>query len=653
MASFSYERLGESNESTSFSRNKNRRDSLRRSYGANDQTRHHGSETDQQISLADSRRPCQRIGFDRSIGMLCIVLHESCYSAAFYMLVPGLYYMRDGGPLKYTDNQAAAIILVFTGFAFFLPLIGGIIGDIALGRYKAILYGAVMQFLGMVILLIYAILVYVDNTGAGPQLSIPVAKFLFITSLCLIALGLGFNKANVTIFGAGQLYDTTFSAQKIQSYYRWYMFAINLGRLLAFCPISMFLLNYVPVPPKTSHNTSTVEPTAGTYHKDILAIVANVIQVVFVGAGIFIFMIGKARYKMIKPSGGNHMYYIFCFTRHDRRMNELAAYNSVHKEYRDQMNIYKRAIFRLTLIMAALISLYAIYEAVAYQKISIFMLQFIELSQPIGITVHLPLPFMNAFSCLVVVFSVPLLECLASKQQSADDVPEAEIDDVIAQWAKDDGTGNKKPSSVMRRASISKYFGSRTRNFSSISGGFNADALNEQLRRQIAEDISITKHRRDLLVRMGIGLICAAIVALCAGILETMRKKYTLSVFCQVPQYVIMGIGEVAEISAYEFASTESLPGLQGFTIGMFISTYGLGCFIAYFCYVAESGSLIDLKDLNDIQMEDVYFGHSVLMILVTLAFTILARQYLIEHKCRLEEPKCPYSADTEEGNFA
>jgi hypothetical protein len=72
--------------------------------------------------------------------------------------------------------------LLFPGVAFFLPLIGGIIGDVVLGRYKAILYGTVMEFFGMVILLIFAVLVYVDNTG-GPEFSIPVSREISILTL--------------------------------------------------------------------------------------------------------------------------------------------------------------------------------------------------------------------------------------------------------------------------------------------------------------------------------------------------------------------------------------------------------------------------------------------------------------------------------------
>lgn len=72
---------------------------------------------------------------------------------------------------------------------------------------------------------------------------------------------------------------------------------------MAFCPISMFLVNYVPYNETPYHNMSRISVPDVVRHKDLLAIGAGVLQVIFVGLGIFIFMIGKAKYKMIEPSG--------------------------------------------------------------------------------------------------------------------------------------------------------------------------------------------------------------------------------------------------------------------------------------------------------------------------------------------------------------
>jgi hypothetical protein len=138
-----------------------------------------------------------------------------------------------------------------------------------------------------------------------------------------------------------------------------------------------------------------------------------------------------------------------------------------------------------------------------FQKISIFMLQFKELSQPAGISVHLPLPFMNTFSTLVIVLSIPLLECFARRRRSAADVKEEEIDAVIAQWMEDEENGNTRPSAARYQASITNHFGARRRNYISISSGFNVDDADADVRRCIAEDISVAKYRRDALIRMG------------------------------------------------------------------------------------------------------------------------------------------------------
>lgn len=72
----------------------------------------------------------------------------------------------------------------------------------------------------------------------------------------------------------------------------------------------MFLVNYVPSdreptgkPHRNMSVISTAVPLDEVRNKDLLAIGASILQVVFVGLGIFIFMIGKAKYKMLEPSG--------------------------------------------------------------------------------------------------------------------------------------------------------------------------------------------------------------------------------------------------------------------------------------------------------------------------------------------------------------
>jgi dipeptide/tripeptide permease len=51
---------------------------------------------------------------------------------------------------------------------------------------------------------------------------------LLIASLVLVAFGMGFVKANVNPFGAGQLQETGGSVEKIQAYFRWYVVQLAL-----------------------------------------------------------------------------------------------------------------------------------------------------------------------------------------------------------------------------------------------------------------------------------------------------------------------------------------------------------------------------------------------------------------------------------------
>jgi hypothetical protein len=135
--------------------------------------------------------------------------------------------------------------------------------------------------------------------------------------------------------------------------------------------------------------------------------------------------------------------------------------------------------------------------------VSIFMLQFKELSQPAGLTMHLPLTFMHTFSTLVLIFCVPFLECFFSRRLSADDVTEAAIDAVIAQWVEENETGNTTPAVARHQSSITKLFRARRKRFTSLTRRFDLDTCNEDVRQRIAEDISVTKYRRDILIRMG------------------------------------------------------------------------------------------------------------------------------------------------------
>ena len=66
------------------------------------------------------------------------------------------------------------------------------------------------------------------------------------------------------------------------------------------------------------------------------------------------------------------------------------------------------------------------------QLFTIFGMQFQKLSQPDSLKYSLPNTFMNTFSTLVIIISVPLLARYGGRRYSIDDVTDEEIDKTIA-----------------------------------------------------------------------------------------------------------------------------------------------------------------------------------------------------------------------------
>ncbi|XP_064626341.1 uncharacterized protein LOC135487005 isoform X2 [Lineus longissimus] len=622
------------------------------------------------------------VGFDRSFGLTCIVLHECLHSAAFYMIVPGLlYFVRSRDMLS--DGWAVIVTLIFAGVAFFLPLIGGIIGDTVMGRYTAVLFGTVIELIGMVILLIYSIIMHFKG---NIKLQWDMLSML-IVSLVLVAFGMGFIKANVNPFGAGQLQETGGSAEKIQAYFRWYTFAINFGKLLAFFPVALLLnksqMNVTDTTNSSAVPFTTFTPTIptivttlvpnittktalemenGTFQpveildvfdaedgdRDYKAVIATTIQVCFVGVAIFIFMMGKAKYKMVPPTGGKHMDYIFCFYR--RRFSPYMYHE--HHEYIAKMQKYQKMVFRITFITAALFAMYIFYEAIYFQLLSTFMLQARELAQPIP-NVNLPLPFMNTFQNVIIIVSIPILERCCNCEKK-DYVSKEEVE---AEAAKKSTVERINKTLVDRSDDPNIVSISQTRHRgATVQAEDSTESVvvpvSDEVKQQIALELAARKRRKTLLTRMCIGMVFAALVALSAGILESVRKWRVAnnlekpSLFWQLPQYVLMGIAEVfGVISAYEFAFTESFPGVQGFTTGMFISSYGLGSFVALFLYLglSDNSSTGDLNpNLNEMNLDGSYYGLSATMVILLILFYILGQQYQCKGTEHLTEPKHP-----------
>jgi len=158
-------------------------------------------------------------------GIPCILTTEASERFSFYgmsaiLVIFMTTYLRDSnGTLDVMgDEPAKAWFHWFTSAAYFMPLIGAVISDIWLGKFKTIIWFSILYCVG------FAVLVY-DQTRLG-----------LTGGLILIAMASGIIKpclsANVgDQFGASNKHLLTKA-------YGWFYFSVNLGACFSmyYCP---------------------------------------------------------------------------------------------------------------------------------------------------------------------------------------------------------------------------------------------------------------------------------------------------------------------------------------------------------------------------------------------------------------------------------
>jgi POT family proton-dependent oligopeptide transporter len=159
-------------------------------------------------------------------GMPCILTTEATERFAFYGMSSILvvfmtrYLMGPNGVLNVMANEPAkAWFHWFTSAVYFMPLIGAVISDVWLGKFKTIIWFSMVYCVGFVVLVL-------DQTRLG-----------LFGGLALIAVASGIIKpclsANVgDQFGASNKHLLT-------KFYGWFYFSVNLGAAVSMflCPI--------------------------------------------------------------------------------------------------------------------------------------------------------------------------------------------------------------------------------------------------------------------------------------------------------------------------------------------------------------------------------------------------------------------------------
>ncbi|KAI9032825.1 POT family-domain-containing protein [Phycomyces nitens] len=181
-----------------------------------------------------------------------ILLNEFCERFAYYGgSIPFQNYVQNPpgvpnspGMLDRGQSTATALQNFFTFFCYFTPVLGALVADQYLGRYRTILLFSCVYMLGWLILTATSTPAAIAHGSGFPG---------YIVSLIVIGFGTGGIKGIVSTLCADQ-YKTTENYVKetksgelvlvdydlsIQHLYNWFYWAINVGALLGgvICPI--------------------------------------------------------------------------------------------------------------------------------------------------------------------------------------------------------------------------------------------------------------------------------------------------------------------------------------------------------------------------------------------------------------------------------
>ena len=142
---------------------------------------------------------------------------------------------KAGAPAYMSDEQAKTIFHLFVGFAYFTPILGSLLSDIVLGKYKTILLISLMYCLG------HGMLALMD---LGPVTGLWDMKWFLFAGLILIGMGAGGIKPCVSAHVGDQFGSK--NKHLISKTFSWFYFSINVGAAASSLATPWLLAKYGP-----------------------------------------------------------------------------------------------------------------------------------------------------------------------------------------------------------------------------------------------------------------------------------------------------------------------------------------------------------------------------------------------------------------------
>ncbi|NXX96720.1 S15A1 protein, partial [Centropus bengalensis] len=221
--------------------------------------------------------------FGYPLSIFFIVVNEFCERFSYYGMraVLVLYFKYF---LQWDDNLSTAIYHTFVALCYLTPILGALIADSWLGKFKTIVSLSIVYTIGQVIMSVSSINDLTDHNRDGSPDNIPVHIALSMIGLIIIALGTGGIKPCVAAFGGDQ-FEEEQEKQRTRFFSIFYL-SINAGSLLS-----------------TIITPILRGQECGIHTKQRCYPLAFGVPAALMATALVVFVIGSRMYKKVQPQG--------------------------------------------------------------------------------------------------------------------------------------------------------------------------------------------------------------------------------------------------------------------------------------------------------------------------------------------------------------
>uniref|UniRef100_A0A8C2AEW9 Solute carrier family 15 member 1 n=1 Tax=Cyprinus carpio TaxID=7962 RepID=A0A8C2AEW9_CYPCA len=176
------------------------------------------------------RQPQSKHCLGYPVSIFFIVVNEFCERFSYYGMkaVLVLYFKYFIG---WDNDLSTTIYHTFVALCYLTPILGAIIADSWLGKFKTIVYLSIVYTIGQVIMAISAIHDITDTNRDGTPDNMTFHTAMSMLGLILIALGTGGIKPCVAAFGGDQFEEH--QEKQRSTFFSIFYLSINAGSLLS------------------------------------------------------------------------------------------------------------------------------------------------------------------------------------------------------------------------------------------------------------------------------------------------------------------------------------------------------------------------------------------------------------------------------------